>query len=87
MRGGAVELRAAGGPAPGLAQQAQVGGGLVDRAGGVLRAARAGSRRGDALLQQVQGALQVGLDLVQLGVRGVGSESLAVLAEETEGTA
>ncbi|GGW61563.1 hypothetical protein GCM10010320_48390 [Streptomyces caelestis] len=87
MWGGAVELRAAGGPAPGLAQQAQVGGGLVDRAGGVLGAARAGRRRGDALLQQVQGAFQVGPDLVQFAVRGVGGEGLPVLTEETEGTA
>ena len=84
---GAVVLGAAGGPAAGLAEQAEVGGGLVDRAVRVLRAAGGGGGRGDALVQQVQGAPQVGLDLVQLGVRGVGGEGLAVLAEEAEGAA
>jgi hypothetical protein len=53
----------------------------------MLGAACAGRRVRDALLQQVQGALQIRLDLVQLGIRGVGGEGFPMLAEEAEGAA
>ncbi len=87
LRPAALELRPPCRPAPRLAEQTQIGRALVDGPVRMFRAAGGGCARADGLVQEVEGPAQVGLDLVQPRVRGVGGERFPLFPEKPERTA